>query len=397
MVVPTVRRGRQRHDWNYLKGIVLKSPRIVLVLSTVVATFLTAYRFSIVRSSSTTEQQHDPPRTSWVPPPIRSYNNNNNNNLHDRHDQGGDIQDNPGVHRFLIFRPPSEEAQGLGNVMNGLHATHILGKEFNRTVCVSDEWSDFSLALQSLTPLCHSTQQQLLPPRTPQNTIWLLNYKPLNECELKRRLEGNEAVIYFVSNDYPRWPLLADAPPVPLNDYYHPTHNLDVMLPWTTPPTTVVHLREPDNDQDYREGLDMSTRIALGTELSKDTYLVTNRVEYYSWFQEHYGWHHPPWTGVRHSAIPNLQWTAGTFTLDHTDEVLQLWADWWTLYNAKRVLHTHSDFSRSAIRWSHCENSYTIGGTDEDSGALRLIRDTLWGDALVAPLSEKYCHASKLQ
>lgn len=32
-------------------------------------------------------------------------------------------------------------------------------------------------------------------------------------------------------------------------------------------------------------------------------------------------------------------------------QTLQLWSDWYTLLRAKRVYHTHSDFSLSAIHW----------------------------------------------
>jgi hypothetical protein len=295
------------------------------------------------------------------------------------------MEDPPSAIRFLIFRPPLEEAQGLGNVMNGLLAAHILGQEFNRTVCVSPEWSDLAVALESLTPECrHST----LGPRTPQNTIWLINYakKPNNECELKHRLEGKEAVIYFVANTYPRWPQTTPLT-IDLTEYYRPTTELQAILPWTTPPKIVVHLREPDNDQDHRAGLDSPTRTALGTALPSDTFLVTNRVDYYQWFHERYGWQHPPWTGVRHSAIPNIQWTSRV-TVTHAEESRQLWADWWTIYNANLLYHTHSDFSRSAARWRQSEDSFTIAGIQEDSGALIINRD-IWGDNGVLPLSER--------
>jgi len=388
--------------------------------------------------------------------------------------------------RFLIFRPPLEEAQGVGNILNGLLAAHFLGQEFSRIVCISQDWEDWIMAWEALTPECsnllhhpttRSHESTLLPPRTSSNSIWLLNYAihktPLNECEMKRRLEGPETFIYFVANDYPRWPTppettttttttrrrpllgssrmevegrlaspstTSDNIPYPIiqwTDYYRPTHALLEMLPWTTstmkdastttsttekrvdPPTTVVHLREPDNDHDIRRGLDVITRQAMGETLPKNTtYLVTNRVDYYSWFQTQYGWNHPPWTGVRHSALPLIEWSSKTNsesanqghndkippprTTTHTEEWLQLWADWWTMYQATTLYHTHSDFSRSAARWSHKDDhSYTIQGADNQSGTLilQVKRDHLWGvedtkDAngvttVVLPLSER--------
>lgn len=362
-------------------------------------------------------------RVSWVPPSPYYHNDNKSNNTDKQHasrpranrESGRDDSLLSSSSRlfhqkpFLIYRPPLEGGQGVGNLMNGLLAAHWLGREFHCIVCVSPEWKDFHMAWESLTPECTNTILHKLPPRTLGTTVWILNYAPhpVNECQVKAQLQAvvdeDDICVYLVANDYPRWPSRSSIQQgVDWNDLYRPTLAMQQMWtravrPWD-PTTPVVHLRAPDDDdKDHRTGLDLATRRALGERLSSHhhnststpPFLVTNQVDYYTWFHEHYGWDHPSWTGVRHSALSNVRWTSSSSTTNNrTKDILQLWTDWWTLYRAKVIYHTNSDFSRSAARWSQCQDSYTIGGIDERSGTLLLTKDR-WGDENVAPLSER--------
>ena len=268
--------------------------------------------------------------------------------------------------RFLIFRPPFEAAQGVGNIMQGLLAAHALGFEFDRVVCVSHEWEDFLGAFDMLDPLCASLTLPEDPMEKHKHTLWLLSFGklPVNECRLKQRLGGTEPFLYIVANTYPRWPREL-ATKVTFENHYRLRADLQKVLPWKAPPSTVVHLRQPDDPAvDPRAGLEPETLKALGDKLPSLTFLVTNQVSYYQYFESNFGWSHPPWTGVRHSAKPKLSWGA---TKNRKEELLELWSDWWTLYKAKQVYHTHSDFSLSAINWSgKDDNSYSIQGVSSE-------------------------------
>lgn len=321
--------------------------------------------------------------------------------------------------RYLIFRPPLEAAQGVGNLMNGLLAAHTLGIEFERFVCVSKDWKAFHGAFQSVVPECQEKQQQQqqYPRRTSQNTIWLLNFSknPINECDLQQRLRGSEPIIYLVANTYPEWPTTTGMDPTLLNirmeDSYRLKPDLVNILPWSEAPTTVVHLRQADNENiDHRVGLDSATLAALGATLTSASttttattpYLVTNQVDFYDYFETKFGWSHPPWMGIRHSAISNVQWTTTTslgenhhqerppppITTNYREQTLQLWADWWTIYKAKTVYHTHSDFSASAARWSGTTASYEIEGLD-DQNALILFKNQKTRDDGSKPFSKR--------
>jgi hypothetical protein len=301
--------------------------------------------------------------------------------------------------RFLIFRPPLEAAQGIGNLMNGLLATHLLGMEFNRVVCVSPEWHDFFVAFDVLDPKCAN-----IPSRTLQTSLWLVNFGklPVNECHLRDKLASKrDPVLYLVANTYPsRWPTTG-VPLLKLESYYTPRVRLLKSLPWkSSPPSTVVHLRQPDDPGlDPREGLDTATLQALGSFLSSrpsTPFLVTNQVDFYDYFQFHFGWYHPSWQGVQHSANAKVEWGdhggggGQQKSNQHEQQILELWSDWWTLYQAEAVYHTHSDFSLSAVHWSsgNTKESYTIRGIDS-LGALRLEADQQRPLQPILPLSQR--------
>jgi hypothetical protein len=252
------------------------------------------------------------------------------------------------------------------------------------------------------------------------NTIVQYNYDETSvqsECNIKELLLNYQQypILYYKGNTYPRWPTntitLSDendqmqTPSHKQNqprDYFHekfkPTTHLVDIIPWNidNPPSIVVHLRDSDGKFDERAGLDNQTLSLLADELnniastSVDTdashhknkysnsknknnnhiFLVTNRVEWYDKFPE---WGHPNWSLVHHSALGRISWgrrrdneiliTDYSKSRSKEEEALQMWADWYTLLNAKRIYHTMSDFSRSASRWNEKIQSFTIVGS----------------------------------
>jgi hypothetical protein len=266
---------------------------------------------------------------------------------------------------YIIYRH-THTGQGIGNVISGLLAAHLLGIEFNRTVCVSKQYEDFH---QAFAPVhvsaeeCHLAQSSSVP--TPSNTISLVNFRMApRECDVKDRLSGSENVLYFDGNTYPRWP--SSIPDHFFHQNYKPTESLLQTLPWKDPPKTVVHLREADGREDARKGLDTETLEALGRELPSDTFLVTNNVYWYAFFDK-YGWSHPPWSTVRHSGLRGQRQT------------LQAWADWFTILSAENVYHTFSDFSQSAIHWNNLWGR-VIDGTykSDDQTTMLLLNSEYW-------------------
>eukprot|EP00541_Cyclophora_tenuis_P012820 CAMPEP_0116540572 /NCGR_PEP_ID=MMETSP0397-20121206/24_1 /TAXON_ID=216820 /ORGANISM="Cyclophora tenuis, Strain ECT3854" /LENGTH=199 /DNA_ID=CAMNT_0004064463 /DNA_START=60 /DNA_END=659 /DNA_ORIENTATION=+ len=97
----------------------------------------------------------------------------------------------------------------------------------------------------------------------------------------------------------------------------------------------------------------------------------TNNVDLYGYFGKNFGWKHPQWEGVMHSALIDIWWGANSTELEipHNDSNLQLFSDWYTILNAKHVYHTHSDFSLSAIHWNDID-SKTIQGINKATGIL---------------------------
>ena len=282
--------------------------------------------------------------------------------------------------RYLVFKQ-LEQGQGIGNVMNGLLAAHMLGMEFNRTVCVAEDWDEFHQAFHAVK---HVEECAAIDPNGKlQSTIKLLNFQPPpNECRLQTRLASDTPVLYMIGNTYPRW---SKTPPELWDEHYEPTERLINTLPYNKRPSTVVHLRQPDDEEDHRSGLDNATLHALAKKLPNNTFLVTNNVEWYTFFEAH-GWKNPSWHKVRHSALPDVEWASGDSATDglaitnqtesrQDDGTMQLWSDWYTILRADHVYHTHSDFSLSAIHWNEID-SKTILGSNAESGELVLSEES---------------------
>lgn len=277
----------------------------------------------------------------------------------------------PPAGRFLIFVPIGS-GQGTGNIVAGLLAAHLLALEFGRIVCVSPLYDSFLAAFEPVHPDAVQKCPQLLlqgnlPTQTQANTLRVINFERVpDECALQAALASDTAVLYMISNTYPRWPA------IPNNfffTYYKAKPELLQLLPYQQTPAMVVHLRQPDGKSDSRQGLDEDSLQALGKTLPKETYLVTNRVDWYDKFEGEYGWGHPSWNEVVHSAFQKSWGVRGalnqnTHMVTHVDRLtqnLQMWCDWYTILCATKVHHTHSDFSISAIHWQNLESRTIIG------------------------------------
>lgn len=333
---------------------------------------------------------------------------------------------------FLLFHPIWGN-QGQGQMMSGLLAAHLLGKEFDRTVCVSQTYTSFRQAFEPQTKAC----QELVPEgrlRLEKESIALLDYaEKYDECDIYHKLSNrNIRILHFTGNTYPSG--FANLPSnnnsfINFLDYYQPTRALLEILPWknktrSSPPKVVVHLRQPDGTRDARRGLDDRTLQALGGQLPNHTFLVTNRVDWYLFFETKYHWNHPPWQNVQHSAIEEIDWAntiTGSSTLRHTQskykdnnhgnfttekgiQNLQLWSDWYTLWGAETVYHTHSAFSGSAISWNGKIQGYVICGSSSNNNTivvLDLVSNCKRNESHILPLfvdrkrsnQLRYCHS----
>ena len=126
----------------------------------------------------------------------------------------------------------------------------------------------------------------------------------------------------------------------------------------------VAHLRKGDNQNDWRPGLDESTRILLGTTFP-DCHLITNNVHWYAEF-ENFGWTNSRWKSIEHSA----------FSAESDLNDFQMWSDWCSILNAKFVIHTPSAFSESAIRLSevYTTSKRIVGSKNQQL----IIADETW-------------------
>ena len=274
--------------------------------------------------------------------------------------------------RFLIFEGDRLAGQGAGNLMNGLLATHLFGDEFNRTVCIVP---GYKFPFERKDPLKRVLCKLFFEkhPEIPvqmENRIFVVNFmKPPDECELQQALASEDKkVLYIQANTYPRW---RSVPSEYFFNFYRPTREFLQSLPYSADqhiPSTVVHLRMEDGRSDPRQGLDPLSLDTLGALLSKDAssstdrpYLVTNHVAWFDFFGTKYGFDHPEYEIVTHSAT-RAKWgdrkesRKGFGQYPETKQakelqILQLWRDWLALLLAKKVYHTHSDFSLSAIHW----------------------------------------------
>ena len=322
-------------------------------------------------------------------------------------------------HRFLIFEGDRLGGQGAGNLMNGLLATHLLAEEYDRIVCVIPEY-DFHMAFELIDPLHHLMCQKFFEEHSTvdglEDRIELINYMNApDECELQQTLSSQERkVLYIQANTYPRW---RSVPPQYFFRFYRPTQQLVDSLPYSIdhPPSTVVHLRLEDGRGDIRKGLDKDSLDALGALLSADAhsnadrpYLVTNHVAWFDYFGAKYGWKHPNYEIVTHSAM-RKKWgdrtdarrDVGKYpenTREKDIQKMQLWADWFSLLFAKKVYHTHSDFSLSAIHWMGSDEpdqhdkitwSRTIMGVNKESKELILEKEAFNTDQTMKKLVDR--------
>jgi hypothetical protein len=399
----TMRRSKQQQKTR----LVFQSCRLInLAIGAIIVMMYFCLLFAAFNSIDMLEQQQQQKRVAHVVESSRDLiekkrrlravqdsfdeiNNIINNNEHS-------ISAPPFNHRFILFRK-LKMGQGAGNIMNGLLAAHLLGQEFNRTVCVESGYKEFHDAFEAIDPFAVKYCSDILDAKTDdegdaskkesRSRLELVNFAlksaVVNECSLQEQLASPTIkVIEYRGNTYPRWPHVKET-----NFFfrhYRARQALLDMLPYDyrhqPPPSTVVHLRAPDvHGNDRRQGLDEDSLLALGEELPRGnaTFLVTNNVAWFRRFEENYGWSHSNWSSVVHSYF-NFSWEEAGVVTDlpatPTDQNLQLWADWYVLLRAKKVYHTNSDFSNSAVHWMSID-AFVIEGFDTTSQRLMLQRE----------------------
>jgi hypothetical protein len=285
--------------------------------------------------------------------------------------------------------------------MSGLLAAHLMGEEFSRIVCVEKDYADFHAAFElkdaRVRALCETLVEHE-PDVPPEDLLQAISFANApNECELQERLALDTKVIKFKGNTYPRWPKVAHNF---FLKFYQPRVALLDILPYTKQPESVVHLRAPDGEWDSitRHGLDNESFVELGRMLPSDTYLVTNRVDWYNFFHEQFNWSHPTWNIVRHS-VSGIVWkeneTVGVIdssvaAIDQQNQgLMQMWADWYTVLMAKHVYHTHSEFSNSAVHWMNIEDSNIVKGINNVTLQLTFSPEAWIADGLTPAILDR--------
>jgi hypothetical protein len=184
-------------------------------------------------------------------------------------------------------------------------------------------------------------------------TIGLINFRgTANECRLQLAFNSTEPIVALGANTCPPWPTVPDnfffsyysAKPALLQLLsYHSSHLLHM----------VVHLCAPDDvDMDPRTG---RRRASCAPSTSTTTSAVTRRDfsgDQSSRVVRHFSGVATRVRGQReHGAFIETQ-----LPYNANKQMIQLWADWYTLVIAKLIYHTHSDFSISAIHWQNIDS-----------------------------------------
>lgn len=175
---------------------------------------------------------------------------------------------------------------------------------------------------------------------------------------------------------------------------------------WSTWKLTFVRPLSSQPDDvlaDHREGLDNNSLDFLGNHLPHDAFLVTNRVAWFGYFDDHYGWKHANWDEVIHTGqgkswggkdapvmltAKNMYFGEPEIVKNKKQQTLQMWSDWYTMLTAEMVYHTHSDFSISAIHWQDLE-SKSIKGWDTEKEELVFEEESWRSDGETARLVDR--------
>jgi hypothetical protein len=88
------------------------------------------------------------------------------------------------------------------------------------------------------------------------------------------------------------------------------------------------------------------------------------------------------WGKPNENGYENPKWTESQLN------IMQLYADWYTLLIASAVYHTFSDFSLSAVHWNNVW-SRTYDGIDAKTGLLKLQNENWVVDGESKPLVKR--------
>lgn len=256
--------------------------------------------------------------------------------------------------RFLVYKAALFN-QRIGASASGLLSAHLLGEEFGRIVCVHPVFETFLDVFEPIDPQtnakCTPVLRKLYEGRRTGHIQVRSDRKPPDECLLQETLISGPDIVYMIGDTYPRWP---EVPPKFFDRFYRPKPQLLALLPYNATPEIVVELTAPEGRKVKR--LNSKELVAVGRlHPSNRSYLIAeDRVDLYRISKAKYGWSHPPWN-QNHSFVE----INGTIVDPGNQTVLlnrQKWVDWYTILQARKVLHQNSQLATSAIRWMGMES-----------------------------------------
>lgn len=221
--------------------------------------------------------------------------------------------------KFLVFVGP-RRGQGIGNMLFGLHEAIRLSEWSNRILCV--QWDSFHTAFDfKFDKICSNNLRfsALLQ-------SWNFGFST-NVLNVRDTLLSSITHVGFTGNTRVK---IINYQSGNFLSLFYPTANFNKTCD-TRPEICSVHVRKGDNSHDVRLGSDKTSILLLESYIDKSCYFVTNDVSYYDLVP----YKHPKWKSVGHSAIG--------------DNSLSPWCDWFKMLMSKRVYHTPSGLSESAI------------------------------------------------
>jgi hypothetical protein len=249
--------------------------------------------------------------------------------------------------------------QGAGNSINGLWVAHVFAARYGRRVCV--HWTDFNAAFRRKK----EDESCKLPASMAEVHSWNFG-ESSTYAQMNETIGGDKMDVLFNGNDWPerQWPVKEmDSF---LTKHYKPSEELAKILPEgcrkdleadTCGYDKVLHLRMGDEYKDRR-----------GIFSCPNAYDILNKA-----FQ------------MKEYVVltDKKEVTRGLGLQQHVpafhSEGLDTWADWVKVLTArKRVFHTPSSFSESALRVNPRKDSLEAGRIMDkcDKSGVRVLLNT---------------------
>lgn len=215
--------------------------------------------------------------------------------------------------------------QGLGNIMNGLIAASLLSIESKR--CLIVQWPSFAHTFSSERRCFHD-----LNGTGARVDYWNFGYSD-SAAHFRSVIESSVDDVRMSGNEYPNftWPLVPNGT---FHELFEPRftdaiETVDILF----------HVRVGDSSRDRRAGDKQWIKLQ---DLFPNATLIINSERLY----KDTTWRRP----THHKQEVSFHKLAST--IDSST-----WFDWYMILKAKRVIHSPSSFSESAVRWSGAAHS----------------------------------------